>query len=248
MGRIGWVDGLVRRIAHELLPPCCVLCGLRGAGRDLCAGCRAALPTDAHCCPRCALPLAHAAAACGACLARPPAWRAMHVPFRYAWPLDRLVARYKYGGDLAAGALLSALLAEHVRSRVPDIDAIVPVPLSHARLRARGFNQALELSRPLARALSLGMPHRALWRCRETSAQSGLDAEARRRNVRGAFAASRDVAGCRIALVDDVVTTGATAAACTRALHDAGARSVEVWAVARAPPPSSSSRQAGASA
>jgi len=170
----------------------------------------------------------------------------MRVPYRYAWPLDRLVARVLVAGDLAIGAVLSALLAAHIRHDALAVDALLPVPLAQSRLRARGFNQALELARPIARARALDLPHRALARCRETSTQSGLDAAARRRNVRGAFTASGEVSGRRIALVDDVVTTGATVAACTRALLAAGASSVEVWAVARAPPPSRP--QAGASA
>ncbi|HET9482669.1 MAG TPA: ComF family protein [Xanthomonadales bacterium] len=239
-----WVDGLAWRLGHGVLPPCCVLCGGAGAGRDLCAGCAAALPRNRPCCARCGLPLPYVAAACGACAAHAPPWRALHAPFRYAWPLDRLVARYKFGGDLAAGAVLAAVLAEDLAGAADRVDAIVPVPLSRARLRTRGFNQALELARPLSRRFARPLHGDALRRSRDTAAQAGLDAAARRRNVRGAFDANPAVAGLRVALLDDVVTTGATAAACSVALLGAGARSVEVWALARAPPPA----QPGASA
>ena len=225
------------RLLAALLPWRCVLCGDAGAGRDLCRACSEALPRNLPCCPRCALPLAHPGASCGACLREAPPWRALVAPYRYAWPVDRLVARYKFAASLASGAVLADLLAAAADAELSSCGAIVPVPLSRERLRSRGFNQALELARPLARASSLPLRRSLLERARDTAAQSGLGAAARARNVRGAFEASRGVAAMHVALVDDVVTTGATAAACCDALLAAGAASVLVLAIARAAPP-----------
>lgn len=229
--------GRAARLLAGLLPWRCVLCGAAGAGRDLCRACREALPRNLPCCPRCALPLAHPGGHCGACLRVAPPWRALVAPYRYAWPIDRLVARYKFAASLSSGAVLADLLAAAAHAELASCDAIVPVPLSRARLRARGFNQALELARPLVRAAARPLAPALLERARDTAAQSGLDAARRARNVRGAFRARSEAAGLRVALVDDVVTTGATAAACCDALLAAGAASVLMLAIARAPPP-----------
>lgn len=233
--RLGLVNGIVAKLAQQLLPACCVLCGGRGDGdADLCAACRDDLPRNHCCCARCALPLAAPAAQCGKCVRRPPPFDAAFAPFRYDYPLDRLLQRLKFSADLAAGRVLGRLLAEHVDAATLDCEAIVPVPLSRARLRARGFNQSLELARPLARALGIAAHPRWLERSRDTAAQTGLDARERRRNVRAAFVAHADVKGRRIALLDDVATTGATARECARVLKRAGARRVVLLSIARA--------------
>lgn len=212
-----------------------MLCGGVGErGLDLCAACRADLPRNDRCCARCAVPLAAPAAQCGHCQRRPPPFDAAFAPFRYDYPLDRLVQRLKFSADLAAGQVLGRLLARHLEAAALDCEALVPVPLHRARLRARGFNQAMELARPLARELGIACEPTWLVRSRETVAQTGLDARARRRNVRAAFAAHADVDGRRIALLDDVATTGATARECARVLKRAGAARVVLLSVARA--------------
>ncbi len=226
------------RLQHWLLPPRCLLCGASGAsGIDLCAGCIAELPRNRSCCGRCALPLATPAALCGECQRRAPPWDAAWAPFRYAWPLDRLESRYKFGRDLAAGRVLSTLWQAEPRA-VASPDLIVPVPLHRGRLRQRGYNQALELARPLAKALCIPLQHDMLVRRRATPAQTELDAVTRRRNVRGAFSVRAGVSvPPHVVIVDDVMTTGATLAECTLVLKRAGAKRVDVWALARAPSP-----------
>jgi ComF family protein len=178
-------------------------------------------------------------ALCGACLqrerAREPGLDAVHASFVYAAPLDRLLPRFKFHRDLAAGALLSQLMAE-AAAGLPRPDALVPVPLHRARLRRRGYDQALELTRPLACALDLPLRDDLLRRVRATSAQSELDAVARRRNLRGAFALPPGaVVPDHVVLVDDVMTTGATLHAAAAVLRQAGARRVEAWVCARVP-------------
>lgn len=232
------VDNWLGAMGRVVFPPCCALCGEDGArGRDLCAACDAELPRNLACCARCALPLATPALACGECLRRPPAFDAALAPLRYEWPIDRLVTRLKFSVDLAVGRVLSELLRDAVRAASDRIDLVVPVPLHLERLRERGFNQALELARPMARSLALPLDHGVLVRTRATPPQTGLAAADRRRNLRDAFAVRGSVAGRSIALVDDVVTTTATVRECARVLKRAGAERVEVWAVARAAGP-----------
>jgi ComF family protein len=231
----GWraaVDGFGRL----LWPPCCLLCGEPGDGdQDLCAGCRRALPWSRTACPRCAIPLPLPAPACGGCLRRPPPTTLVRAAFVYGFPLDRLLPGLKFHQGLAAGRLLSQLMCEaFAEGERPG--ALVPVPLHRARLRARGYDQALELARPLARSLGLPLLDRALLRQRVTAPQSRLGAEQRRRNLRGAFAVARGAPlPEHVALFDDVMTTGATLHAAADALLRAGVRRVDAWVCARVP-------------
>lgn len=221
-----------------LLPLRCLLCGAAGAnGVDLCADCAAELPRNRRCCARCALPLAVPAALCGECQRGAPPWDAAWAPYRYGWPLDRLESRFKFGRDLAARRAL-AMLWQHESMPLPKPDLLLPVPLHRARLRQRGYNQALELAKPLARQLGVPLHRNVLLRNRGTTAQTELDAVARRRNVRGAFALRQGIAlPAHVAILDDVMTTGATLAECARMLKRAGVPRVDVWALARAPSP-----------
>ncbi len=228
------VDGL-RRLERLLLPPRCLLCGAAADDDGLCGDCRSELPRNAPCCARCAEPLAQPAPLCGRCLRRAPPWDAAWAPFRYAWPLDALETRFKFGGDLAAGRTLAAQWIAQAPS-APLPQALVPVPLHVSRLRRRGYNQALELARPLGRSLGLPVLVGALARTRATAAQTELDRAARRRNVRGAFAVKTGAAlPAHVAVLDDVLTTGTTLAECARVLRRAGVARVDAWALARAP-------------
>lgn len=171
---------------------------------------------------------------CGRCQRQPPPWHGVWAPFRYAWPLDRLEARFKFAGDLAAGRALAEAWLDCAAPARPQ--ALLPVPLHRRRLRARGYNQARELARTLASGLDIPCAERLLLRTRATRAQTDLGARERRRNVRGAFAVRP---GARlpthVALVDDVCTTGATLAECARTLRRGGVERVDVWVLARAP-------------
>jgi ComF family protein len=233
------VDSLGNRLLRWVLPPRCLLCGAPGADRcDLCAGCAGDFALNSPCCPRCALPLQAPAPMCGECLRREPPFAVAWAPFRYGHPLDLLEARFKFRADLAAGRVLAERLIERARHSAPTPpDLIVPIPLHTSRLRERGYNQALELARPLAHALGIPLRHDLLQRARATQAQTGLDAKARRNNLRGAFALADDatVASAHVVLFDDVMTTGTTAREAARTLLRAGAARVDVWVLARAP-------------
>lgn len=219
--------------------PRCQGCGERGTGgRDLCPACDAALPRIRVACPTCGLPLRDASAdpRCDACCLAPPPLTRVVAPFLYAPPLDRWLPRFKFHHDLAAGRLLSQLMLEACAT-APRPDALVPVPLHRARLRSRGYDQALELAKPLACALALPLCTDILARTRSTSAQSTLHATQRRANLAGAFvyagAGTRPLAA-HVVLVDDVMTTGATLHAAARALLAAGVARVDAWTCARA--------------
>lgn len=228
-----------------LVPPVCRLCAQRlepGSADEAamcCAGCRAALPWNRVACPRCARPLASPVAhECPRCLRQAPPQDLTVAAFRYEEPVAGLIHAVKYHARLEDAAWLSAALLECLQARVaaghPLPEVLIPVPLHSGRLRRRGYNQALELARPLARGLGLRLlPHAAV-RTRATPDQIGQKAAQRRRNVRGAFALKADLRGRRVALLDDVMTTGSTLAELTRACRRAGAVSVELWVVARA--------------
>jgi ComF family protein len=215
------------RLASRLFGGSCFLC--RGAAADLlCAACVAELPLLAPpLCPRCALP-SPGGAPCGRCLAQPPHYDATAAALAYAFPADALVHSLKFRGELALAPLLSRLL----RQRLPaeEVDLCIPVPLSRQRLAARGYNQAAEIARHLGRGRLLVS---ACERSRDTTAQLDLPFDARRRNVRGCFVLKEDVRGAAVAVVDDVMTTGATLDEMARTLKAAGAARVVNWVVAR---------------
>ena len=222
-------------------PPRCLLCGDAGwRGRALCAGCDADLPRIASAFRRCgeALPATGPGlpelTVCGACLWRPPPFTAIGVPFAYAAPIDWCVRRLKFHRDLAAGRLLGDLLAEAIHADPPAVSAVVPIPIHGARLLERGFNQAEEIARPVARALSVPLLPGGLCRPRATPAQMDLPADRRRGNVRGVFAPGRQPVSGTVLLVDDVVTTASTVREASRALLRSGADGVRVLAASRA--------------
>jgi ComF family protein len=222
---------MLENLAGMLFGGSCFLC--RGAARELlCAACAAELPwLPEELCPRCAL-ASPAGALCGRCLAEPPHFDATRAALWYRFPADALVQALKFRGELALAPVLASFLS---RKLPPEkVDFIIPVPLSAARLRSRGYNQAAEIARRLGRrGLELGLCERT----RDGWPQVELPFAERRANVRGAFRAARGLAGARIAVVDDVMTTGATLDEIARTLKAAGAARVENWVLARTPPP-----------
>ena len=209
----------------------CYVC--RGRARGiLCDACRAELPRlEGALCPRCALP-SPGAALCGRCLAEPPAYDATVAPLAYDFPADALVHALKFRGELSLAPFLARILKEGLSAQ-ERIDLVIPVPLAPARLRSRGYNQALEIARHLPGELDFACCVRE----RDATPQMELPWAARRRNVRGAFACRRALGGACVAVVDDVMTTGATVDEMARALKRAGAARVVNWVVARTLPP-----------
>jgi ComF family protein len=220
-----------------LLSPRCLVCEAPGeTGRALCRACHASLVRNDSCCGRCAQPLPRAVPACAECLQGDRPWADLWVPFVYTWPLDELERRFKFAGSLVAGRVLSQcwLDSSFPPSR-PDL--LLPIPLHGSRLRSRGYNQSMELARHLGRGLAIPVRHDVLQRVKRTRPQTDLDAVARAANIRGAFHVRRVPSQRHVALIDDVMTTGATLGECVRALTDAGVARVDVWALARTPLP-----------
>jgi ComF family protein len=208
---------LLTNYRRGLLPPTCLLCGAAGGADrlDLCDPCLGSLPR--------AGPFSLSPFAVLVC------------PWLYAFPIDHCIQALKFQRERAWSRVFGALLARarlRIGGDLPGL--VVPVPLHLRRLRERGYNQSADLARFAARALALPVDARALERRRATEVQSRLPASARATNVEGAFRAARLLQGLRVALVDDVLTTGSTAAAAAAALRAAGADSVELWVVARA--------------
>ena len=229
-----------------LFPARCVLCGDPGvAGRDLCAACERDLPWLETACERCAHPLP-APGLCGACLRQPPPFAASTAVFHYAEPVTRLIAALKFRGRLAHARLLAELAAVHFAHIPERPELLIPVPLHPSRLRQRGYNQALELARPLGHRLGIPIDYRLCQRTRATAPQSDLPAKERRRNVRGAFAVNRPLTVAHVVVFDDVVTTGHTVAELARVLRRAGAARVDVWCLARTPDPGAQTMSAAA--
>lgn len=222
-------------LGGRLFAGTCYLC--RGDSQGiLCAQCNADLPALARPrCPQCALP-SPAGERCGRCLAGPPAFDATTAVFAYAFPADVLVQGLKFRGELALASLLAdALLKEVAASRFEPLDCLVPVPLHETRLRERGYNQSMEIARALARLTGVPVAPDLCIRVRDTAAQLDLPWKERRENVRNAFSCRRAMEGKRVALVDDVMTTGSTLNELASTLKKFGAARVVNWVVVRTP-------------
>ncbi len=221
-----------RILMQSGLPQPCLLCGARTTAGLLCPGCVADMPAlPRQRCRQCALP-SPGGEWCGHCLKRPPSFRQTVAAHAYAFPLDALVRHYKYGGKLALADWFAERLARELDG-APLPDLILPMPLHDARLARRGFNQAAEIARRLAPRLGLPWLADGCLRQRDTPPQAGLDLKARRRNLRGAFVCELDLRGKRVALVDDVMTSGASLDELGRCVLAAGAAEVCAWVAAR---------------
>ena len=221
---------LGRRIGKLLFSGNCFLCRAKAAD-ILCTQCDAELPrlSGTHC-PRCAL-TSPGDAVCGRCLTQAPQYDATVAALAYEFPADVLVQALKFRGELALAPLLGDLLSKCIFSK--NVDCIIPVPLSPERLRQRGYNQALEIARGIAAATGVRLAPELCERARDTPAQMDLPLTGRAKNVRGAFRCPRLVAGAKIAVLDDVMTSGATLDEIAGALKRAGAAHVENWVIAR---------------
>lgn len=224
------MDFPVRRLPGQ----CCVCRAWCRSG--LCDDCRVRFAAPRPRCQRCAIVLPAGQAVCGACLRDPPPYGAAIAAVDYDHPWSALIVRFKFHGGVELAPLFATLLRGAARSdALPDL--LLPAPLSDARLRERGFNQAWEI----ARRIGPRADARLLLRIRETPHQLELPPQRRAANVRGAFAVEplrrAELAGLSVALVDDVLTTGATAAEMARTLLEAGASRVHLWVLARTPSP-----------
>ena len=229
-----------QKVAGWALPPTCMLCSAPAQqALDICPACEADLPKVRHACAKCAQPLpagSGALADCGKCLQRPPPFERTVALFHYLAPVDYLIASLKFHHQLMCSRLLGELLSREIEQRYPHDEfpqCIIPVPLHQARLRERGFNQAVEIARPVAKRLKIPLDFTACERSRHTSAQSELPAKERYQNVKGAFRVIKKLTVKHVVILDDVVTTGHTVSELSRTLQAAGVARVDVWCCAR---------------
>lgn len=226
---------MLKMIGELLFGGSCFLCKGK-ADALLCESCNADLPRlGAELCPRCAL-ASPAGAVCGRCLTQPPHYDATYAALAYRFPADVMVQSLKFRSELALAPFFAKLLAEKLAGS-EAMEFILPVPLSAARLRERGYNQALEIARDVAGATRARLAPEICERARDTPSQTNLPLTERATNVRGAFHCPRLVEGARIAVLDDVMTTGATLDEIAATLKRAGAARVVNWVVARTFPP-----------
>ena len=217
--------------AQPVLPQQCLLCTAAASMSALCAACHAQLPwLPVARCPQCALPTFEGSL-CGTCLSHPPRFDRVTAAFAYQWPLAALIHHYKYGGNLVLARPFAQALAAQIHDAA---DLIIPMPLAPRRLRERGFNQALEIARFVSQLTGIAITADACRRVRDSAPQAALPWSERRSNIRGAFVCDADLQGKRIAVIDDVLTTGATLNELARNLRQAGATQIQGWVVARA--------------
>lgn len=219
------------RFGDFLLRPHCLLCGASEAENiGICQPCLNDLPWHpASSCPQCGL--ASNGLTCGACLSQAPHFDSTHAVFTYAYPVDAMLQRFKYAEMLNLGHTFGQLLAQSTASR--NVDMIIPMPMHPKRTQERGFNQALEIARHLDK--SKLDTHSAI-RQKLTPPQASLPLKERVKNIKGAFAVNADLTGKRIAIVDDVMTSGASLNELAKTLKKAGAKHVECWVIARTLP------------
>lgn len=227
----------VQQTCHQLWPQVCQLCGSRTPTEiALCQSCWQLLPWHPpEACLGCGklLPTTPGNQHCSACVTTPPPYTQLIGALSYTTPISRLILDLKFQHRLEHASLLATLLAARI-SQYPDItlpDCIIPIPLHPSRTRERGFNQALEIAKPLSKALNIPIARHSCTRHKATSAQTSLSAKQRLTNLENAFRV-RSLPGQHIAILDDVYTTGATATTLAHALKQAGAKRVDIWACA----------------
>jgi ComF family protein len=220
--------------AQSLLQQECVLCAAKVHAQGLCAACHEHMPyLCAPCCKMCALPIPDGEL-CGACLSDPPAFDSTHAAFSYSFPVDVMIQALKYQGNLAIAPILAAALLPKADVQ---LDYLIPVPLSTARLRERGFNQALEIARIISKKSGVSLLANACSRILDNPPQAGLPWKERTKNIRGAFLCNVELRGKKVALLDDVMTTGATLNELAKVVRKQGAIEINAWVVARTLPP-----------
>jgi len=225
-----------KQLKNNVLSQSCLLCGDESDnGLGLCSGCINDLPHNQIACPVCALPTIKASI-CASCLNnKKPLFNNSIALFRYQYPVNLIIQNMKFNSDLVAAKCLGQLLARKILEKgVAMPECIVPVPLHPSRLRQRGYNQAIEIARPVSRILGLPIDLKICNRHRRTKSQTALTEKQRKQNVRNAFSMTGKSYYRHIAIVDDVMTTGSTINELAKLLAGAGTIKIDIWVCARA--------------
>lgn len=215
----------------QCVQPACLLCAAKANHTlGICGDCWTDLPWQAvGCCPQCGLP--SAGNVCGSCLSEPPLFDATHAVFEYAYPVDALLQAFKYQHALHLARLFASVSLKQVSTN--DVDCILPMPMHPARLQQRGFNQSLELAKRMAKLVQKPLATAHCQRIKNTPPQASLPLKQRVRNIKNAFICDDYFAGKHVAMVDDVMTTGASLNELAKTLKAAGAAKVSCWVIAR---------------
>lgn len=229
------------KIFNNCLLTQCVFClNPLNISKALCAACQASLPILSQFCIRCAQflePQHPRHLPCGPCVMNPPPFTLTHVLFPYVEPIIQLIIKLKFQGDLQIAQLFAELMIEAIQQKwyahtaMPDL--ILPVPLHANRLRERGFNQAHEIAKPIAKQLHITLGTHLVQRRKNTLPQSGLRAHERKQNIKNAFYTTHNFHNRHIAILDDVMTTGQTVNELANLLHQHGAKRIDIWCCAR---------------
>ncbi len=230
------LNNMLTDLYRRTLAETCVLCDQPADSGHICGTCRRILPWNDSFCERCGQAMTVGqppGVICAVCQEKQPPFDKARAPFTYDFPVDAVIKAIKFKRQLWYVPAFAELLLRTLQSEFAEVDALLPVPLHRRRQMTRGFNQALELCRPLRKATGLPILTQAV-RIRATSAQTGLNAAERRKNTKDAFAVPGKLQSRYPLVVDDVITTGETCSQLAIELLRAGAKSVSVLAVARA--------------
>ncbi len=230
----------LKKVLTWLLPFTCILCSQPSdCDQDLCTPCLKSLPLLTKGCDCCAIPLPENAQGwlCGQCLQKTPPFDVIHALYKYQLPITNLILELKFKQALVNAKILGELLAQEIQNvwykNKPLPNLIIPMPLHRQRLKERGFNQALELARPVARKLKIPLNTIDCIRHQSTNPQATLSAHERQKNVKDAFSVAKSFAEEHIAVIDDVITTGSTMTEFCSVLKRQGAKRIDVWCSAR---------------
>jgi ComF family protein len=232
------VNNWLNIIQNSLFPPTCILCDNRSfSKKDICQYCLEQLIQNNNGCYQCGLTLSETSGGqtiCARCLKKPPAYHHTFAPFVYQGAMRHLITELKFNHHYKNARLLGTLLAEQLKQQPTELpDCIIPVPLHKNRYQERGFNQSVEIARSLSQQLNIPLELNACIRHRDTPHQVGLSAQQRLVNVKGAFSLKKSLPFSSIAVLDDVMTAGATLNEIANVLKNSGIKRIDVWVCAR---------------
>jgi ComF family protein len=232
------VNNWLNIIQNKLLPPRCILCDQPGfLHLDLCAACYQELPRNTNCCYRCAESLEIITSSpqlCGRCLSKPPDFDDTYAPYLYQGNMRYLVTQLKFAQQYKHARLLGQLLAQYIAENAQAVECILPMPLHKKRYRERQFNQSIEIARQVDKQLAIPVDLYSCIRQRDTAQQSSLPAKQRQKNMKNAFKMVKQLQVQHVAILDDVMTTGASVGALASCLKQSGVSKVDVWVCTRA--------------
>lgn len=232
------LKNILNKTTNFFFPATCVVCKQSSFREfDLCITCEKKLPFLHSSCHRCAEPLPPSSIKnliCGECLKQPPPFDETKSLFRYDDPIDKWIMQTKFHENLMYARTLGILMTKYFSDEQQTFDYIIPVPLHRSRLKQRGFNQALEIARPISKQLRVPLQFQHCHRLRQTNAQSQLKFHERFSNIKNAFAIDKTFSAKKVLVIDDVVTTGNTMREFCKALKNNGVEYIAVWVCARA--------------